>query len=148
MIVAILLLAAGAGAGYTLLLAPAPKQGGAVAAAVSADGHAAADKSASDASRDVLLPLEPLLVSFEGSAKYWLRLEGSVAFRTPPAKGEQQQLLQQLGEDVLVLLRSTPVAQLENAVGLEFLRDDLSELVRLRSQGRARHLVIKSLVIE
>lgn len=148
LIAAIVLLAAGAGAGYTLLLAPTGKPVAAQQASAKDAQPAPPAKQAGETSKEVVLALEPLLANLDGTRKFWIRLEGAVVFQTAPAASEQQPLLRQIGEDLLLVLRSTPVAQFESAVGLEFLRDDLADLVRVRTGGRARKLVIKSLVIE
>jgi flagellar FliL protein len=147
-IIAVVLLAACAGAGYTILVASAPKQLGTETTAGKEAQHEPNVRSAAEANKEVMLPLEPILVSLEGTSKYWIRLEGVVAFHAAPAKEEQQSLLRQMGEDLLGYLRATPVTQIESPIGFEFLRDELAELVRLRSKGRARKFIIKALVIE
>jgi flagellar FliL protein len=148
LIVSIVLLAAGAGAGYTFLVAPTGRPVAPLAALETGVRPATLAKQAGETSRELVLPLEPLLANFDGTRKFWIRLESAVVFQTAPSNSEQQPLLRQIGEDLLLALRSTPVTQFESAAGLEFLRDDFADLVSLRTGGRARKLVIKSLVIE
>ena len=162
-IVALLIvLAAGAGGGFAVgtLIAARPD-----AAAVSAGGApqknaaaatapspaqvaemAKAAKRGDDANEQVV-PLEPILVNVGASERTWLRLEGSVTL-APGAEKERAVLVAEIAEDIAGFLRTTSLAQIESAAGLEFLREDLSELVRLRAKGRAKRFVLRSLVIE
>ena len=57
-------------------------------------------------------------------------------------------LLKTMSEDLMSFLRTVPLSHIESAVGLEYLREDLSEIARLRSKGRARAVVLRSLVVE
>jgi hypothetical protein len=94
-----------------------------------------------------ILPLEPLIVSLEGGAR-WLRIEGSITFDKLPPDGQRAVLLQQIGEDMTLYLRATPITQIESAAGMELVREDLSDLVRIRTGIRAARFVLKSLVVE
>jgi len=94
-----------------------------------------------------VFPLDPVLVNLAGSERTWIRLEGAVAFPTTPDK-EKSILLAQMSEDIAGYLRGSSIAQLQSAVGLESLREDLSELVQLRSKNRAVRFILRSLAIE
>jgi flagellar FliL protein len=48
----------------------------------------------------------------------------------------------------MAYLRTLALSQIEGAGGLQALREDLAERVRLRSNGRARELVIETLVVQ
>lgn len=119
-----------------------------------AAGHAAAahepdaggKKTASEAQLHVI-PLEPVLVNLTGKDRSWIRLEGSVAFTATPDK-DKAVLLAHMAEDIAGYLRGASIAQLQSAAGLESLREDLSELVQLRSKNRAVRFILRSLAIE
>lgn len=148
----VIMLASGSGAAFTLLV-PAMLKGEdegkrETAPAKSAAAEAPGEAAKSDAPKEHVLPLEPLIVSAVGTGRIWLRLEGAVSFSVLPGKDEQTALLRQMSEDVMLFLRSTSSSQFETPAGLEFLREDLSELVRLRSKGRARRFILKMLVLE
>lgn len=100
-----------------------------------------------DALDGQLLALEPMLVNVAEPSRKWLRLEGAILFSTPP-KNEKAMVLAQISHDLVAFLRSTSVSQIQSSSGLEFLLEDMSELVRLRTKGDARRFVLKSLVIE
>lgn len=152
----------GMGAGAAFALAMLPKGGGldgrSDAQAVSA--HSAAhDKKAHAAGKngkaektengleEHIVPLAPVIVNVSGKGDRWLRMEGSVAFSAPP-ESDKAVLLAYMVEDLASFLKTTSLKQIESSTGLEFLRDDISELVRLRSKGRARRFILTSLVVE
>lgn len=143
----VIALAAAAGSGFSWYFAAKPSISPAGGEAPAQVAEPKAASVAAAAAPDFVLPLEPIMVNV-GLSKRWLRLEGAVLFNTAPSKEELPVLARQLSADALGFLRSTSIAQLETAVGLEFILEDLTELARLRSQGRARVFVIKSLVIE
>lgn len=105
-----------------------------------------AKKSTGEAQLHVL-PLEPILVNLAAKDRSWIRVEGSVAFTATPDK-DKAVLLAQMAEDIAGHLRGTSVSQLQSAAGLESLREDLSELVQLRSKNRAVRFILRSLAIE
>jgi hypothetical protein len=45
-------------------------------------------------------------------------------------------------------MRTVPLTHVETAAGVEYLREDLTEIARLRSKGRARSIILRSLVVE
>jgi hypothetical protein len=106
----------------------------------------AAKKPVSDVQLQVF-PLDPVLVNLSGKERSWIRLEGSVVFAATPDK-DKAVLIAEMAEDIAGYLRGTSVSQLESAAGLEFLREDLSELVQLRSRNRAVRFILRSLAVE
>ena len=102
---------------------------------------------ARDVSTEHIIPLEPIITNMAGASKTWLRFEGLVVLSERP-KDDRSALTAQISQDLMGLLRSTSLRQLETAAGLEFLREDMAELARLRSKGRARDIIIKALVVE
>jgi flagellar FliL protein len=64
------------------------------------------------------------------------------------AAKQSDALAAQIGTDILAYLRTLSIAQLQGANGLAFLREDLNERIRQRSQGKAREIVIQTLVVQ
>ena len=95
-----------------------------------------------------MLPLETIVVNLAGPDNRWLRFEGVVVFTGSAAKENSASLPKYIMDDLVGFLRRTTLSQLDTAAGLEFLRDDMEELVRLRSNGRANTVLIKTLVVE
>jgi flagellar protein FliL len=104
-------------------------------------------KSGTDPSKELLMALEPIVVTLAESKGARLRIEASVIF-VEVSKVDRGLLLREMAQDLMTFLRTTTLAQIETASGLEFLREDLAELVQLRSKGSARGIVIKALMVE
>lgn len=94
-----------------------------------------------------LVSLDPVLVNLEPSGRRWLRIEASILVGSD-AKGDRSTLARVITQDILLRLRNASVAQFESASALEFLRDDLLEIARIRSNGAVKKLLLRSLVIE
>ena len=140
-----------AGAGFALLTRSDPNDRPQTAAVgVRESKRPASDasvKSGRDRSTEHIVPLDPIIVGLAGPDNRWLRLEGAIVLSEPP-EADRVTLPKQIAQDLLGFLRRTSMTQLETAAGLEFPRDDLAELVRLRSRGRARDIIIRTLVVE
>ena len=167
-IIAVLLLAvlgAGAGAGFSLTFLNADATGGqghataagkqeagkAVAAGkpgeVSSAPKGSGAAAGGDARNQQVVGLDPILVTLAGPQKSWARVELSVVIETVE-KEDLAPLLKVMSEDLMSFLRTVPLSHVESAVGVEYLREDLSEIARMRSKGRARGVVLRSLVVE
>jgi len=57
-------------------------------------------------------------------------------------------LLKSMTEDIMSFMRTVPLIHVESASGVEYLREDIEEIARLRSRGRARSIILRSLVVE
>lgn len=148
----------GGGAGFSLKFVLPPRD--AVAADVPAgkapatgatDAHAAHPeppaKQAAEPAAGQVLPLEAIIVSLSAPHGVRLRLESAVLF-AEATKTDRGVLLREMAQDFATYLRTVKLAQIETASGIEYLREDLAELVQLRSKGLARGIVIKSLMVE
>ncbi|MDZ4790695.1 MAG: hypothetical protein SGJ17_05715 [Hyphomicrobiales bacterium] len=93
-----------------------------------------------------LVPLSPIVVSLAGTKKIWMRLEASIVLEGRPS--DAPLLAAKVGEDILAFLKTVTLAQIEGASGFMFLRDDLNDRVRLRSDDKIRELVIRTFAIE
>lgn len=154
----VLVLGAGAGFGYGTTIGAPPATGAVKPSSEAENGDggkratATADsgplgKADTDRFREHVIPLDPMIVNLGSAAGRWLRLEGSVTFAQPLKEGREA-LVAQLNEDLMGHLRSTSLAQIESPSGLEFLRDDLTEIVHLRTKGRAKRFILRTLVVE
>jgi len=77
----------------------------------------------------------------------WVRLEGSIIF-DPKTLSHPEAMAAQIGDDVLAYLRTVSLRQLEGPIGLENIRQDLSERAATRSGGKVRGFVIRTLVVQ
>jgi len=135
------------GASTSHVADPADKGGAKDAKGKGKDGKDHTSEKENPANAIQVVGLDPIFVTLAGSQKMWVRLELAVVFATP-SKEDRTLLLRKMAEDVMVFMRTVPMSQIETASGLEYLKEDLSELVQLRSQGSARGIVFKAFMVE
>ena len=153
-LVALMVAGAAAGFGFVEYRGVVKSDAGAAKAAaemkpLSDCGHDRSDHSGklTGSISATLLPLDPIIVSLDKTRGRAVRLEAHVLYAKAPAD-DQSSSLKIMAEDIMAFLRTVTLEQIESASGLEFLREDLSELVQLRTNGAARGIVIKGLMIE
>jgi flagellar FliL protein len=150
------LMGAGAGAGFSLLFLGHDAENGTAASATtlsSPNGEIGAaplsilPRSGLAEASQYVASLDPVLVTLAGPQRSWARLELAVIFEGKPMSGDEV-LLKAMTEDIMSFMRTVPLTHIETASGVEYLREDLTEIIRLRSEGRARSIVLRSLVVE
>ena len=98
-------------------------------------------------SPSAIVAMEPIHVSLVGAKESWLRLDASVVFAGKET-GDRSAMAKHIAEDILMYLRTVTLDQIDSASGMEYLREDLSELARLRSKGGARGILLRALMVE
>jgi len=162
-IIALVLLAvigAGAGAGFSLMFLNAGAQGGDGAVGKpdpnapamgmkrgETAGQAAKSAHSGEGAKAQIASLDPILVTLAGPQRSWARLELGVIL-DGPGTSDDPVLLKAMTEDIMGFMRTVPLVHIESAAGVEYLREDLTEIARLRSKGRARSIIMRSLVVE
>jgi flagellar protein FliL len=91
--------------------------------------------------------LPPIVTNLGAPQDTWIRLEGSLVF-DPRLMPHPEKAAAELGDDILAYLRTLTVKQLEGPIGLENLRQDLSERAATRTGGKTREFVIRTLVVQ
>ncbi len=104
-------------------------------------------KGAAEVSKVQVASLDPILVALSGPQRAWARLELGVVI-DGPITAEDNAALKSMTEDIMSFMRTVPLVHVESAAGIEYLREDIEEIARLRSQGRARSVILRSLVVE
>jgi flagellar protein FliL len=94
--------------------------------------------------KTLLLP--PILTVIANPRNTWLRIEIALLVAADERGIEAQ--LGQLGDDMLSYLRTIEVSQIEGPSGLRFLKDDLLERAKTRTNGQVQDVVISALVLE
>lgn len=94
-----------------------------------------------------IVDLPPVVTNLGSPQDTWVRLEGSIIF-DPKTLPHPEAVAGQIGDDILAYLRTISLHQLEGPIGLENIRQDLSERAATRSGGKVRALVIKTLVVQ
>ncbi|WP_298356112.1 flagellar basal body-associated FliL family protein [Rhodoblastus sp.] len=93
------------------------------------------------------MDLPPVVTNLASPSDVWLRLEATLLFegKTLP-HGEA--LASEISGDILAFLRTESLAQIQGVAGLEHLRQDLNDRAAIRSEGKVRELIIRSLVVQ
>jgi flagellar protein FliL len=114
----------------------------------------AADKTTQESSASsppaqasTVVDLPPIVTNLGAPQDTWVRLEGSIIF-DPKTLSHPEAMAAQIGDDVLAYLRTVSLQQLEGPIGLENIRQDLSERAATRSGGKVRGFVIRTLVVQ
>jgi flagellar FliL protein len=116
------------------------------AASPAADKPAESTTSA-PAQSSTIVDLPPIVTNLGAPPDTWIRLEGSIIF-DPKTLSHPEAVAGQICDDVLVYLRTVSLHQLEGPIGLENIRQDLSERAATRSGGKVRGFVIRTLVVQ
>lgn len=103
--------------------------------------------AAAEASKVQIANLDPILVTLAGPQRSWARLELGVILEGPSTPDDAV-LLKSMAEDIMSFMRTVPLVHVESAAGVEYLREDIEEIARLRSKGRSRSVIMRSLVVE
>src|SRR5271163_3127148 len=94
-----------------------------------------------------IFDLPPIVTNLGAPQDTWVRLEGSIIF-DPKTLPHPEAVAGQIGDDVLAYLRTVSLHQLEGPIGLENIRQDLNERAAIRSGGKVRAFVIRTLVVQ
>ena len=94
-----------------------------------------------------LVNLPPIVTNLADPSDAWVRLQAAIVFDTKTVP-KPDLLAAQISEDFLAFLKTSTVAQIGGASGLQHLREDLNERAAIRSEGRIRELIIQSLVVQ
>ncbi len=99
---------------------------------------------AAPAAAPSLIALDPIVTNLGYPTDKWIRLELALQFTGP---GDTS-LAQDLHQEMLTYLRTVSLQQLQGPRGFQYLRDDLREIVDLRSKGRVSKVLFRTFVIE
>ncbi|PYE87700.1 flagellar basal body-associated FliL family protein [Phyllobacterium leguminum] len=93
-----------------------------------------------------VVALKPIVTNLAMPAKTWVRLESALVAKT----GEEisPDMAMKISDDFMAFLRSASLLQMQGATGLAYLRTDLEERAKMRSDGKVERVFITSLVVE
>jgi len=117
------------------------------AAPTGADKPAESSAGASPAEPSTIVDLPPIVTNLGAPQDTWVRLEGSIIF-DPGTLPHPDAVAARIGDDILAYLRTVSLRQLEGPIGLENIRQDLNERAAIRSDGKVRGFVIRTLVVQ
>jgi flagellar FliL protein len=91
--------------------------------------------------------LSTVITNLASPSGTWARLEAALVL--DDVRGADADVLaSQVTEDITAYLRTVALTQLEGVRGLQYLREDLNERAKVRSNGKVRELIIETLVVQ
>ena len=93
-----------------------------------------------------LYPLPPIVTNLASPERAWIRIEASLVIDSEGV--EPKALAASVTEDTLAYLRTLSLPLIEGASGFLHLREELNDRVRVRSAGKAREMIVHSLIVE
>jgi flagellar FliL protein len=91
-----------------------------------------------------IVPLEPILTNLAGPGDAWVRAELTLRFDGKP----DSEIAELIHQDILAYLRTVKLQQVEGASGFQHLRSDLEERAQVRSGGKVKSILIRTLLFE
>ena len=88
--------------------------------------------------------LEPIIANLAYPSESLVRLEISLIF----GENVDEAVAAAIQEDILAYMRTMSLQQIQGPRGFGYLRDDLKERAKLRSQGKVADIVFRTFVIE
>lgn len=124
----------------------APEHAAEPAAAAGAEGEhgAPAAHGEKGPAGPSLIALDPIVTNLGYPNDKWIRLELALQFNGP---GDVP-LSQELHQELMSYLRTVSLQQIQGPRGFQYLRDDLREIVDVRSKGRVSKVLFRTFVIE
>lgn len=96
--------------------------------------------------KTALKQVPSVLVSMEGAARPWLRLDLSLVCDRDGAVSDVQAA--EIAHDAVAYLRTRAPEKLQGPSGIHMLAEDLHEIARRRASDVVRRVLIRSMVIE
>ncbi len=93
-----------------------------------------------------LYPLSPIVTNLASPERAWIRIEASLVIDGEGV--DTKALAASVTEDTLAYLRTLSLPLIEGASGFLHLREELNDRVRVRSAGKAREMIMHSLIVE
>jgi flagellar FliL protein len=94
-----------------------------------------------------LQSLKPLVTNLAAPKEAWIRLQASVLL-DEDTDGDVSVLRKKVEDDFMSYLRTLTMSHLEGGIGLQHLREDLTERARTRSKGQIHEVILESVVVQ
>ena len=91
-----------------------------------------------------LVALAPITTNIASPADTWIRMEVSVVYDAP----QPPAMTEDIHQDLLAFVRTLKMHQVEGASGYQHLKADIEERASIRSQGHAKQVLIRTLLLE
>jgi len=94
-----------------------------------------------------LQKLDPLVTNLASPKEAWIRVQASILLEEE-TDGDVSLLRKKVEDDFLGYLRTVTLAHLEGGIGLQHLKEDLTERAKTRSRGQIHEVILESVVIQ
>ena len=94
-----------------------------------------------------LLDLPPVVTNIGSPTDTWVRMEASIVFDAKSTP-HPEIMAAEIATDELAYLRTIALTQLQGPIGLENIRQDLTDRAVVRSGGKVTELVLRTLVVQ
>ncbi|MEO5756644.1 MAG: flagellar basal body-associated FliL family protein [Mesorhizobium sp.] len=91
-----------------------------------------------------LVALAPITTNMASPADTWIRMEVSVVYDAP----QPQAMTDDIHQDLLALVRTLKMHQIEGASGYQHLKADIEDRAAIRSGGHVKQVLIMTLLVE
>lgn len=91
-----------------------------------------------------VVPIEPMTVNLASPSSVWARLEVSLVFDGPPDTG----LAEAIHQDLFAYLRTVNLEELQSASGFQHLKSDMEERASIRSGGKVKRILVRTMLFE
>lgn len=94
-----------------------------------------------------LKEIPPAVTNLADPSDVWIRVESSIVFDDSDISTDDV-LAAEITEDFVAYLRTVKLSQIDSPSGMNHLRDDLADRAVIRSEGRVREIVIRTMVVQ
>lgn len=91
-----------------------------------------------------IVHIEPITTNLGSPVEMWIRLELSLVFEEKP----DIEMAELIHQDLLAYMRTVKAHQIQGASGFQHLKTDLSERASIRSEGKVREILIRTMIME
>ncbi|WP_159589139.1 flagellar basal body-associated FliL family protein [Chelativorans xinjiangense] len=88
--------------------------------------------------------LDPITTNLADPTEIWVRMELAVVFDGEPDPA----LARTIHQDLFAYMRTVKLRQIESASGFQYLKADLRERARIRSEGRVSDILVMTFIYE
>lgn len=96
------------------------------------------------AAADGILPLQPVTTNLAGPGETWVRMELALVFEDETDAA----IAEFVHQDIMAYLRTVTLSQIEGASGFQHLKSDLEERAQIRTGGKVKSILIRTLLFE
>ncbi|MEG8098973.1 flagellar basal body-associated FliL family protein [Candidatus Liberibacter brunswickensis] len=90
-----------------------------------------------------IITLQPIITNFDSSPKNWIRLDLSLMCNDIP----DEFFVETLHQDIMAYVRSLSINQITGPQGFQYFKEDIKELVKLRSNGFISNIILRTFIV-